>query len=542
MKKTVTVNISGIIFHIDEDAYLKLLNYLDEIRSYLSSTEGKDEIISDVEARIAEMLQQKISDTKQVITIADVEDVIKIMGEPSQFGSETEENNFKKSEQTSTAKRFYRDPDNKVIGGVCSGIGNYFNIDPLWIRIIFAVALVFFGSGILLYLFLWIITPEARTTVEKLEMRGETVNIHNIEKSVKEEISQLSKRLRKLKRKRNTNAADDKQDLYNDSIFERIIKIIVTLIRVTFRVVVISFGVVLIIIGIFLLVGFLGSVIRGGDVVSYTNMGFTNFSFSTFLQLFIDSPAQITMLTIGLILLVGIPLLMIIYNGIKMIFGFRSRFKIIGISAFSLWLTGLVLCFFLFIKVVNNFSTAIVIPQKFSFAEPLNKQLYIDIKTNDSIESFMEYNNEFFYSHWYMIKSKDNLTAKGIPLITLSTSESDSIKLLLFFEAKGHNNYEATLNAKNIKYNFTRTDTSIILDPFFTVDNYIKWRMQRLRIVIKLPEGEKVTISKRLYYFMSRNNDNIDYNMFGKKLIMFNGDLKEYEHKKPDELLKETKQ
>ena len=130
MKKTFTINISGIIFHIDEDAFEKLNNYLETIKSYFANSEGRDEIIADIESRIAEMLQSKINEQKQVITIDDINEVIGIMGEPEQIGGDGTQEKKQREEQRHS-KRFFRDPDNKVLGGVCGGIGAYFNIDPL---------------------------------------------------------------------------------------------------------------------------------------------------------------------------------------------------------------------------------------------------------------------------------------------------------------------------------------------------------------------------------------------------------------------------
>ena len=191
MKKTVTINISGIIFHIDEDAFDRLSIYLGTIKSYFTNSEGRDEIIADIEARIAEMLQAKISESKQVITIQDIDEVISIMGEPEQIGADNgaEPKQAKIHSETKTHKRLFRDPDNKVLGGVCGGIGAYFNIDPIWIRVAFIAALFIFGSGPLLYIILWIIIPQATTSTERLEMRGEPINISNIEKSIHEEIA-----------------------------------------------------------------------------------------------------------------------------------------------------------------------------------------------------------------------------------------------------------------------------------------------------------------------------------------------------------------
>jgi len=204
MKKTVTINLSGIIFHIDEDAHDKLSDYLSKIKSCFSGSEGKDEIMADIEARIAEIFQEKIGKSKEVIAIADVEEVIAVMGKPEDYmegnGDEGEEKSKTAPDEGSyRRKRIFRDPDDNVLGGVCSGIAAYFNFDPIWLRIAFAVAFFVFGTGFLLYILLWIVIPEAKTTAEKLEMRGEKVDISNIEKSIKEELEKLKKKFSDLK-------------------------------------------------------------------------------------------------------------------------------------------------------------------------------------------------------------------------------------------------------------------------------------------------------------------------------------------------------
>lgn len=205
MKKTLTVNISGIVFHIDDDAYAKLDRYLITIRRHFSSDEGCDEIIAGIEGRIAEMFQEKVTASKQVVTLADVKEVISQLGEPEQI-SGSDEASDKKQESGSgdsdyydikASKRLYRDPDDKYIGGVCGGLGAYFQVDPTWMRLLFIVG-IFAGFGILLYIILWIVIPRARTTAEKLEMRGERVNLSNIEKSIKEDIQDIKNNLRNI--------------------------------------------------------------------------------------------------------------------------------------------------------------------------------------------------------------------------------------------------------------------------------------------------------------------------------------------------------
>ena len=175
MKKTININLAGFVFYIDEDAYEALQKYLNNIRTYLGSTEGREEIIDDIESRIAELFSEK---QKQVITLIEVNEVIEVMGQPEDYMSE-EEPEEKTADQQSN-KRLYRDPDNTILGGVCSGVGHYLNIDAIWIRLIFFL-MVWSGVSILFYFILWAIIPKAETTAQKLEMKGKAATFSNIE-------------------------------------------------------------------------------------------------------------------------------------------------------------------------------------------------------------------------------------------------------------------------------------------------------------------------------------------------------------------------
>ncbi|MBN2273219.1 MAG: PspC domain-containing protein [Bacteroidales bacterium] len=199
MKKTLTINLSNQVFHIDEDAYLRLKEYLDRIESHFSNNEERTDIISDIENRISELFAERISAEKHVITLQDVEEIIRIMGDPVEIGggSETGQDQQRSS---STTKRLYRDPDNRVLGGVCSGIGQYFNRDPIIVRVIFLIIFFGFGIGFLIYIILWIVVPEARTTAQKLEMRGDPVNASNIGKFMRDEFESVKNTFKGKKR------------------------------------------------------------------------------------------------------------------------------------------------------------------------------------------------------------------------------------------------------------------------------------------------------------------------------------------------------
>jgi phage shock protein PspC (stress-responsive transcriptional regulator) len=166
MKKTLTINLSGSVFHIDDDAYEKLYNYLNKINSHFGNDGDAKEIVEDIEARIAEIFNEKIKNGGEVINLANVEEVIVIMGTPEAISNEEEEKNHisgKKFYHTG-GRRLYRDPEDKVLGGVCSGLGAYFSMDPVIIRIIFVLIFFVGGSGVLAYLILWIVVPKASST------------------------------------------------------------------------------------------------------------------------------------------------------------------------------------------------------------------------------------------------------------------------------------------------------------------------------------------------------------------------------------------
>ena len=215
MKKNLRVNISGLIFNIDDDAYKALQDYLKRLKFHFGESESSNEIILDIESRIAEMFQAKSGSVENIIDLKTVKEVIKAMGEPSEIDGEEEEkphqnttsNNENQSNYNNTythyektKRRLYRDPDNKIVGGVSSGLAVYFNMDPIWVRLAF-VLLTFSGMSILVYIILWIAIPEARTTAQRLEMRGEPINLENIERTINDEFNDISDRFKNMKDK-----------------------------------------------------------------------------------------------------------------------------------------------------------------------------------------------------------------------------------------------------------------------------------------------------------------------------------------------------
>jgi phage shock protein PspC (stress-responsive transcriptional regulator) len=201
MKKTFSVNLGNRVYNIDDDAYLRLKEYLDNIESYFSDEKEREDIINDIEMRLSELFSERLSASRQVVTIADVEDAIRIMGDPREIGGEKgkTERVYSRYERSGRNRRLYRDPDNRVLGGVCGGLGAFLDVDPVILRVILVILFFFFGAGLLVYLIMWIVVPEAKTTAQKLEMRGDRVNAENIGNFFKDEFDSVKKNFRRKK-------------------------------------------------------------------------------------------------------------------------------------------------------------------------------------------------------------------------------------------------------------------------------------------------------------------------------------------------------
>jgi phage shock protein PspC (stress-responsive transcriptional regulator) len=195
MKITVSINLGGYSFNIDEDAYAELKRYLKNLELHFAGEESSAEILLDIETRMAELFRGRLTNYKQVIDIEDVSQVAAILGTPEDI-SDGDRPSAREKFSSPGYHRMYRDTEHRIIGGVCAGMGAYWNIDPLILRILFIVLILAGGIGVLIYLILYIVLPEAKTTSQKIEMKGNPVNIHNIKESVKREVDSVRKNMK----------------------------------------------------------------------------------------------------------------------------------------------------------------------------------------------------------------------------------------------------------------------------------------------------------------------------------------------------------
>lgn len=305
MNKTLTINLNKTVFNIDEEAYDLLQAYLADVNEHFKNEPDKAEIISDIEARIAELFTEKLGKIKNVITVNDVNDIVYVMGKPSQFsedeedtseGEKTTSNEKKEEEYTySGSKRFYLDPDNGLLGGVCSGLGAYLGWDVTLIRILL-VALVFFGLGsvIPIYIVVWIVAPRATTTAQKMAMRGEVVNIETIKNKMKDAKNYVNSDEFK-------SSAEDVGSKFGH-FFQSVFKVLMTLLGVIFTVV----GVVLASALIFALL----IILVQPDVIMVNNPDLLKIMEGI-------STEKITLLILGVLFIIGAPIFALIYWSIR---------------------------------------------------------------------------------------------------------------------------------------------------------------------------------------------------------------------------------
>jgi len=499
MNKTISINLSGQVFQIDEQAYDQLKNYLESIRRHFSVSDGGQEIITDIEARIAEMFSEKLNDRKQVITLGDVDDMIQHMGKPEEF--ETAGAAEEPVSQQRASRRLFRNPDDKVIAGVCSGISAYLGIeDPLWMRLAFVFALIFgFGSPVLIYIILWIIVPEAKTASEKLQMKGETINISNIEKTIKDDLKDLKTRIENINAKEGTRKARN--------FFERVIALFVNIVVLLFKTVVKLTAVLLILIGLLIIFGLLAAIV----FPAYTD----GFSISSLSPLFFESKGLVFLAVTGIALLAGIPALGIALSGFRLLLNNRRRIKGLGVSLFGLWLVGLGFVVFVAIKTAADFRASGTVRTELPLVQPVSDTMYIESSGEEIPANSEEF--EFFGEGLFTTADTDYI-ASGRVKLDIKKSAGADFQLIREAEAQGRNRSIASRKAQAVVHKITQTDSLLIISSLLSFPASHHFRGQQVRLTLHVPEGKSIFISEAMsdiLYDVENTSNTYDREMGG---------------------------
>ncbi|MEJ8801691.1 PspC domain-containing protein [Pontibacter sp. H249] len=562
MKKNISINLQGIIFHIEEDGYEQLSRYLASIRTYFSNYEGHEEIIADIESRIAEIFSARLNPGKQVISQEDVQYLITRMGNVTDF--EVEEplleedmprtgpaaNNTADGTYTTTgSKRLYRDINRKVIAGVCSGIANYLGIDMVWIRLLFVILVIgipfsggitsfgiilyiilwiamppsatlpetnvkklfrdpedkkiagvcsgiakYFGVdvavmrilflififlggfGILAYIVLWIAVPEAVTLTERMQMQGDPVTLAGIERSLKDNLNM-----------RDTNGHETtlaKIILLPIRLISQIfswlgrslgpvLAILLTLVRV-------AAGVILLIVSISLTIALFSALfVSLGVVDEPQSFSLGDFPASVFIGGF-PRLGLVAGFVVGLI-----PLLLLIILSISLLIKRTIMRPIVGWSMFGVWLVAL----------FTVIATAMIYSSNFRRSgEVVTTQTVpasgYNILVLDAYDTNLDYDRIY---------------------IDVQESSGSDIQIIQRAEAKGKTEADAQQNARMISYKVVQKDSVLRFDNSYEFKEGAVFRDQELNIELRLPKNKPLRLTREFTYLLPTATFEEDY-------------------------------
>tara|TARA_B110000037_G_scaffold222010_1_gene295084 strand:+ start:10424 stop:12130 length:1707 start_codon:yes stop_codon:yes gene_type:complete len=537
MNKTVTINISGIIFNIDEEAFKQLSQYLDTIKGYFNTSEGRDEIMADIEARIAEMFQEKLNEKNQVVSIKDVDKVIAIMGEPEDYIDEEIESesfnskaNYEKVTTTGSSrfKRLYRDGEDRVMGGVCAGIAHYFGVDPIIPRILFIISFFGFGTGFLAYIILWIIVPEAKSTAEKLQMKGEHINIENIKKSVENEAENFKN---KFKDFRNSDTAKKPIEKVG-AIFETFFSLLANLLSLILK----SFGKIIgiffIFIGSVAVIGLIGGLLGSSRfITAVTSGGVVSYSMTDLAQVFFNDSITAVIGIVGASILIGIPFILLLLGGFKLLLGSRVNLKGYGLGAIGLWIIGMIAAFYALVATGTDFSNKGRIDETLNINQTNYSKLIIKSKTPTDYNRYKEKFNGHFDSndHDGVFRLTEDKVYLGFTHFTIEESLTDSFVLEVMKSARGDNFEEASERADKINFTLTQFDSILNIDPLYWFDKNANWRLQQVKFTLYVPEGKSVYLDASSAVILDdvpNYSDTWDRDMVNKTWTMIDGELR----------------
>ncbi len=493
MNRTVNINLANILFHIDEKAFNKLQRYLEALKRSFAGTTGSDEIIADIEARIAELFQDRLESERQVITLKEVDEVITIMGQPEDYM--VDEDIFEDSppasrEYRKRARKLYRDLESKYIGGVCSGLGYYFGIDALWIRLFFIFFAIFTGFGFIAYILLWILVPEAATTSQKLDMKGEPVNISNIERTVKEGFDEVTERVKNV----DYQKVGDKVKKGGQSFFDTLGDIIMFLFKVFGKFI----GILLIIIGAATLIGLFIALFTVGilDIIHIPGIDFYDMVSST--------GTPVWLVSLLAFFAIGIPFFFLLYLGLKILVNnLNSIGNVAKYSLLGLWLLSIIGLSILGIKQASAhaYTGTVTIKEDVLFNGETDT-LQISMQENELYD-----NRENINIHdMYIVYTDDGerLLYSDDIRFDIKMSQDSLSRIRIRKDANGSSFGNARNRASQINYSYSTEGNTLWLDDNLTTDLDNKVRDQEVRITFYVPAGKVIRFDESTRRYIGR--------------------------------------
>lgn len=593
MKKVININFQGRVIPIEETAYEMLQNYTASLRNYFATEEGRDEIINDIESRIAELFGETLKKGASCITDTEVNRVMNSIGRPEDFdqadetpnnssanasagyqghtqaspgmSSEQQEPSYSKkrlyrdeedkilagvasglahylqldpavirivfallaifggsgfliyiilwivlpsrSLVTNVRKRLYRDPDDRVISGVCGGLAKYFNINPAIPRVFFAAPFIFgiitsifrsfydpglviigsFGGGtfILAYIILWIVLPEAHTASEKLEMRGEKVDLNSIRNTVMDDLQGVKGRAEKMGKEVKETA-----QRFGSEMGERSKDLAAEMGQIARQ----NRGgignALVILVKAFLYL--IGGAIAIGLFIALIALLGSGIGVLPLRDFLLQGSYQNLFAWGVLLLFIGVPIVGILVWFVRRLMKVKTNNKYIGYAFTLLWLVGLFCVIGLIASLSRSFSSQVAIRKDTEISQPSGGKLLINMSSSN-----ISYSDNWFDFDGVISADNDSLYLNTVRVNIIQSSDT-AYHVHLVKISKGHDRQHAQALAEKIDFPFVQQDSLLYLPETFTVSKNDKWRNQRVLVVIEVPVGKKVRIDEKV--------------------------------------------
>jgi len=457
MNKTVKVNLGGFVFQLDEDAYALLKSYIAKLEHQFSNSPEGVEIVADIESRIAELLLTLLAGGREVVGLSDIEEVIRVMGEPEAYVDEEEESERPKSRQRIRSK-LYREPDNAVVGGVASGIATYFGINSVWVRLVFLVALFAWTIGFWAYLLLWLVVPKRKTPLYKVES-------HNV--------SGLEHML--------------------SGVFILLAKVV----KFVFRTFTILLGSVLVLSGLPVVIAILGiSLFPNFNWIIIDGWGMSPLELYSFLDFAMVHDGSVLSLVLFLLVTI-IPVLLLTYWGVRLLFLIKVKDAWLHISAGVLWFISTIL-----LGVVLSPNATLFVENESSYeriemsVEPDTLWLMMDNDIDQDI-----YNKSLSLPDEEMVIYYNKAQEKSCGLLELDihTSQDSTLYFMVNKRVRGSSRKVARQNLDVVTYNYVSNATHLALDEgYYTSSSDYPWIPSHVEVDLFVPATTVLLVDKRI--------------------------------------------
>lgn len=506
MKKTVTANVAGTVFHIEEDAYDQLQRYLASIRANFSGSTGAKEIMTDIESRVAELFTERLVG-RNVVVLADVEHVMSVMGQPEDFADGTTGSNATSAAdepaQGKRYKRLYRDPDDKWVSGLLGGLGAYIGLDPIWLRVAMIVLVWASVGGLIpIYILLWILVPKAESAADRLRMRGEPVTVENIKRTVEEGADRVMSEAKDLGREWSKPKG-------NSRAGEIIGKII---------------GVFIIVFAFSLLLSLITALIGGTVSMWHATWSSEDLGLLDLGEVLFNSKQHALWFGIGLFVLAAVPIIGLFLAGFRLLLNTRSP-KWLGWTLALLWWVALFATIACGLDVVKDMKRENTVRTEIELVQPPSGILYLDaLSPADSTGGW-----SVRFDDGAMDVDLDGLHLENGRVfgawadLDVERSADTLFHLKVMREAKGRTTKVALNRAEGVTYDYRQEGDVLYVSPVMSYSVADKFRAQDVHFTLEVPMGKQVFLrpgSEAVIFDIDNVTNTYDSDMLGRTWTM----------------------